>query len=378
MKRFNKQEENRKRNMLAEEGVYKMQKHKEGITIRHVRESDAEAIRDMFAQDACYPSTTHLPYPTIAFWQQRFSKIPSGEYHFVAERDGEFIGSVMIMTPSSPRRRHTALFGITIREEFQGQGIGSLLMDVVIDFCHNWLAVTRIELGVYIDNDNDAAVALYKKFGFVIESTSMKDIFRNGKYIDGYKMVKLLTPSPLSKQTDSLSRNTLRKSPASVFSTEQINIRHSEPSDAKQVQALYEQPSCYANTLQLPYPSEANWHNKLTNMSHSLVVEYQGEIIAQAGLFTFSRSRVQHQAGLGMAVSEQYQGQGIGSILLTEILNLAFNWMALKRITLEVYIDNHAGIALYKKHGFSTEGTARQFAFRDGQYVDVHYMALCK
>ncbi|OJB92311.1 hypothetical protein [Yersinia ruckeri] len=38
-------------------------------------------------------------------------------------------------------------------------------------------------------------------------------------------------------------------------------------------------------------------------------------------------------------------------------------------------IANTAAIALYKKFGFETEGTGKRFAFRDGQYVDIAYMA---
>jgi putative acetyltransferase len=40
-----------------------------------------------------------------------------------------------------------------------------------------------------------------------------------------------------------------------------------------------------------------------------------------------------------------------------------------------VYTDNEPAIARYKKFGFSVEGTLRQYAFRDGQFADVHVMA---
>jgi RimJ/RimL family protein N-acetyltransferase len=42
---------------------------------------------------------------------------------------------------------------------------------------------------------------------------------------------------------------------------------------------------------------------------------------------------------------------------------------------LEVYTDNEPAIQLYKKFGFTIEGTLAQFAFRDGQYVDSYTMA---
>jgi len=40
--------------------------------------------------------------------------------------------------------------------------------------------------------------------------------------------------------------------------------------------------------------------------------------------------------------------------------------------------NNVAAVALHSKHGFEIEGTCKRYAFRDGQYVDVHIMARIK
>jgi len=44
--------------------------------------------------------------------------------------------------------------------------------------------VKRIEIEVY--TDNAATIALYQRFGFVIEGTCTQDAFRNGHYVDVY------------------------------------------------------------------------------------------------------------------------------------------------------------------------------------------------
>ena len=44
-------------------------------------------------------------------------------------------------------------------------------------------------------------------------------------------------------------------------------------------------------------------------------------------------------------------------------------------LELHVYTDNAAGIRLYEKFGFAIEGTAREFALRDGTYIDAYAMA---
>ncbi|WP_346658261.1 hypothetical protein [Endozoicomonas sp. 4G] len=46
-----------------------------------------------------------------------------------------------------------------------------------------------MELTVYIDNQ--AAIGLYKKFGFVIEGESVMYAFRNGEYVSAYHMARL-------------------------------------------------------------------------------------------------------------------------------------------------------------------------------------------
>ncbi|MBL8192483.1 MAG: GNAT family N-acetyltransferase, partial [Blastocatellia bacterium] len=53
----------------------------------------------------------------------------------------------------------------------------------------------------------------------------------------------------------------------------------------------------------------------------------------------------------------------------------ADKWLNLLRLELEVYCDNDAAIALYKKFGFEIEGRLVKFSFREGEYVDAFFMA---
>ena len=158
----------------------------------------------------------------------------------------------------------------------------------------------------------------------------------------------------------------------------EIQIRRSEKSDIEAIKAIYQQHLCYAGTLQLPFPSLDKWLQFLGNLPadfYSLVAEVDGEIVGQLGMKIEDNPRRRHVANIGMAVSENFQSKGVGSKLLTGAVELATNWLAIKRIELEVYTDNKAGIALYQKHGFEIEGTAKGYAFRDGNYVDAHLMA---
>jgi L-phenylalanine/L-methionine N-acetyltransferase len=102
----------------------------------------------------------------------------------------------------------------------------------------------------------------------------------------------------------------------------------------------------------------------------------EGEVVGSLGLETSpTRWRMRHVGSIGMAVSDDWQGKGVGTALMEAALDLADNWLNLTRIELRVYVDNSAAVALYKKFGFEIEGTHRRLAFRNGEYVDAYSMA---
>ncbi|GAB5382765.1 MAG: GNAT family N-acetyltransferase [Aliiglaciecola sp.] len=157
-----------------------------------------------------------------------------------------------------------------------------------------------------------------------------------------------------------------------------FHIRHSEKADIDKIRAIYEQTPNYSNTLQLPYPSLDNWQAFLGNKPdnfYSLIAESKDNILGQIGMEVFTRPRRKHVANIGMAVSTKHTGKGVGKALLLAAIDLAEKWLAVSRIELEVYTDNETAISLYKKQGFCIEGTAKNYAFRDGQMVDVYLMA---
>ncbi len=160
----------------------------------------------------------------------------------------------------------------------------------------------------------------------------------------------------------------------------EITIRHIEPEDFEALYRIFSGPKATSGTMQVPLPSKKTWREKLANPPDdlfSLVACADGdEIVGSVALETSpARWRMRHVASIGMAVRDDWQGKGVGSKLMEAALDLADNWLGLTRVELHVYVDNAAGIALYKRFGFEVEGTHRNFAFRAGEYVDAHSMA---
>lgn len=144
--------------------------------------------------------------------------------------------------------------------------------------------------------------------------------------------------------------------------------------------ALYSEPSVAAQTLLLPYQSRELWRKRVGLGQENeglvaLVALHQGSVIGSCSLSQVARVRRAHCADVAMGVSPAWQRQGVGSRLLAAVLEVADNWMNLRRVELTVYADNQAAIALYQKFGFETEGQLRDYAVRGGQFVDVLSMA---
>ncbi|KGY09673.1 GNAT family N-acetyltransferase [Vibrio sp. MarTm2] len=159
------------------------------ILIRPTLVSDAAAICDIYSQPSAQRETLQLPKPSVAMWTQRLENIPAGVYSFVAEVDGKVVGNIGFEHNQRPRISHCATFGLGVHDEYQGIGVGSKLIETVLDLADNWLQVKRIQIEV--NTDNEKAIACYKKFGFEIEGEAKARSFRDGEYIDTYYMARL-------------------------------------------------------------------------------------------------------------------------------------------------------------------------------------------
>jgi putative acetyltransferase len=160
------------------------------VSVRHAEPDDAQAIHQILCGPRATAGTLQLPLQSVEGVRKRFfSETREGLYHLVACMDEEVVGHLGLETFTRPRRRHVGGIGMAVRDDWQGQGVGTALMEAALDLADNWLNLTRIELSVY--TDNAAGTALYEKFGFEIEGTHRRYAFRNGDYVDAYSMARI-------------------------------------------------------------------------------------------------------------------------------------------------------------------------------------------
>jgi putative acetyltransferase len=169
--------------------------------------------------------------------------------------------------------------------------------------------------------------------------------------------------------------------------TPPITVRRATVADAASFVRINGDPAVLPNLLQVPYPSEEFWKQRLGEILAPgkpdilLVAECPDtegrlQVVGNAGLMASGAAlRRRHVMNLGIAIATDAQGQGVGSTLMKALCDWADHWGQVLRIELTVFTDNARAIALYRRFGFVQEGLHRGYALRHGAYADTYSMA---
>ena len=165
---------------------------REEITVRHSEPEDYEAVYRVYSGPRAMADTLGLPFSPKGPWRERLAEEREGEVSLVACAGTEVVGHLSLYPYAESRRRHSGHFGIAVRDDWRRQGVGTKLMEAALDLADNWLGLTRLELRVFADNE--AALGLYRKFGFEVEGTHRRFALRAGEYADALVMARLKRP----------------------------------------------------------------------------------------------------------------------------------------------------------------------------------------
>ncbi|TNV20416.1 N-acetyltransferase [Buttiauxella sp. B2] len=160
-----------------------------------------------------------------------------------------------------------------------------------------------------------------------------------------------------------------------------IAIRHAELRDLDALRQINAQPEVYHNTLQIPHPSLEMWEERMKHPyagRKHLVACIDDVVAGHLVVSVEPNPRRSHVASFGIGVSAHFRNRGVASALLAAMVDLCDNWLRIERIELTVFVDNEPGIAVYRKFGFEIEGTGKDYALRNGQFVDAYFMARFK
>ncbi|SHI10723.1 putative acetyltransferase [Clostridium collagenovorans DSM 3089] len=164
------------------------------IIIRPVKLEDAEGINLLRRMPGIFESTLTIPSQRINIDHSKIINLTQNDYQFVAilqEKDKSelLIGTSSLVIPNNPRLRHSASIMLMVHKDYQNKGVGTKLLETILDIADNWLMLVRIELGVFFDNL--PAIHLYEKCGFKREGIKVKAAIRNGEYVDEIIMARI-------------------------------------------------------------------------------------------------------------------------------------------------------------------------------------------
>jgi RimJ/RimL family protein N-acetyltransferase len=163
------------------------------LIIRIAEINDAQAMIDL-AIDNFHNSEYLLTIPeefkvTVEQeekWIRSFNDNPDSLL-LVAEIKGEIIGVLNFNNYPKQRFSHAGEMGMSVHHKYRGKGIGSRLLNELIDWAEKNEKIEKICLRVF--TRNLPAIGLYKKFGFVQEGLEKKAAkLGNGEYWDNLIM----------------------------------------------------------------------------------------------------------------------------------------------------------------------------------------------
>lgn len=100
------------------------------------------------------------------------------------------------------------------------------------------------------------------------------------------------------------------------------------------------------------------------------IAEIGGEIVGKVTMTGGKTSRTEHVSDLSISVDEDYWGRKIGSNLLQQALDWAYQSKVITKVALKVNHNNPLAIKLYQKFGFQEEGRLKNDLKVNGEYVD--------
>lgn len=162
-----------------------------GVLIRGRNSDDWKAVATICRALRPELNPLELPFVSDDYAREELGKTPDNVSTFglVAEWEGKVVGETG-MSHDSGRRRHIGeIYRLIVDPAFQGQGIGGMLLGALIDLAENWLNLSRVSHIVSVDNA--PAIALHRKYGFVIEGKMRDYAYRGGRYVDAYEMARV-------------------------------------------------------------------------------------------------------------------------------------------------------------------------------------------
>jgi RimJ/RimL family protein N-acetyltransferase len=170
------------------------------IEVRLAHEDDAASLIAYIKQvdgeslfHSREPGEFNMPVPTERLFVRNTNARKNGLF-LVATLNGTIIGSIDFHGDSRQRLLHTGEFGMSVKRDHWGRGLGAHLLDTMIAWARGNGLTKRIKLRVQANNER--AIALYRSRGFVEEGVFRREFRVRGEWVDTLLMALWLDDEP--------------------------------------------------------------------------------------------------------------------------------------------------------------------------------------
>ncbi|MCA2016668.1 spermidine N1-acetyltransferase [Vibrio tritonius] len=160
------------------------------LSLRALERGDLRFIHDLNNNRNIMAYWFEEPYESFDELEELYNKHihDNAERRFVVENGNkELVGLVELIEINYIHR--SAEFQIIIAPDYQGKGYATTLINKALDYSFTILNLHKIYLHVAVENEK--AVHLYEKCGFIEEGHLVQEFFINGRYQDVIRMYML-------------------------------------------------------------------------------------------------------------------------------------------------------------------------------------------
>lgn len=132
------------------------------------------------------------------------------------------------------------------------------------------------------------------------------------------------------------------------------------------------------NEFSMSVEAEQDYIERINSMDNSknVLIIIEDEIVGIASITSVQKERMKHNGTLGISIRKKYWGIGLGSEIMTCLIDWAKSNKITKKINLLVREDNIRGVKLYEKFGFEKEGLLKKDICVNGVYYNTIAMGL--
>jgi RimJ/RimL family protein N-acetyltransferase len=114
-----------------------------------------------------------------------------GQLYLVAQVRQAVVGLLTFENGSLRRTAHSGMFAIYVQQEWRERGVGSALMERLLEWATAHPLIEKVTLAVF--STNSRAIAAYTKLGFAVEGHCPRDMkIGPGEYIDSVLMYRFV------------------------------------------------------------------------------------------------------------------------------------------------------------------------------------------